>query len=260
MPQKIICFDLDGTLIDDQGIIHPADIEILASHRGSLLIPATGRTIRSVRQLFEKNGLFIGQPLPFPLVLLNGAALYTQGEHVVAYFHFEYDLQTKLIQLLVPFHQAGMLFFDLNEVYTLHENGFVKEVLTSLNFRAQSFSKSNHSHELCKVMCLSDNPEILEAVSNSINPLAVETSYSLSYALEISPLGVNKANAILQLVKILGVDDYLLYAVGDGENDLPMLNLANYSYAPITAPDHIRTKVDYAIDASVDGILAPMLG
>jgi len=89
MPQKIICFDLDGTLINAHGMIHPADIEILATHRGSLLVPATGRTISSVRQLFEKNGLFIGQPLPFPLILQNGAALYSEGEHLLAHFHFE---------------------------------------------------------------------------------------------------------------------------------------------------------------------------
>jgi len=131
MPKKIICFDLDGTLINAQGIIHPADIEILATYRDDLLIPATGRSLDSVRQIFAKNRLFTGQALPFPLVLQNGAALYAEGERVLAHFLFKEEEQAQLIQILLGFPRAGVLFFDLNWLYRLHDNGLAKEAIRS---------------------------------------------------------------------------------------------------------------------------------
>jgi Cof subfamily protein (haloacid dehalogenase superfamily) len=258
MPKKIICFDLDGTLINAQGVIHPADVEILATHRDSLLIPATGRSIGSVRQIFSKNGLFIGQALPFPLVLQNGAALYAEGERVLAHFLFEEEVQAQLINLLLRFPQAGVLLFDLNWIYCLHENGLAKEAIRSLDFQARSFTELSHAFRFSKVMCFADNLDILTAIREALRPLAVGAFQSLPQALEICPQGVNKANGILQLVKLLGVEDYRLYAVGDSENDLPMLELAHTSYAPTTAGDDVIRRVDRAIDASINGILAPI--
>jgi Cof subfamily protein (haloacid dehalogenase superfamily) len=260
MSKKIICFDLDGTLINTQGVIHPADVEILRGYRDNLLIPATGRSLDSVRQIFAKNGLFIGQALPFPLVLQNGAALYAEGERVLAHFLFEEEVQAKLIQVLMDFPQAGVLFFDLDWLYILHENGLAKEAIRSLDFRARSFTEHNRGCRFSKAMCFADAPEILMTIREAVKPLAVGAFQSLPLAIEICPQGVNKAKGILQLVKLLGIEDYRLYAVGDSENDLPMLELAHASYAPSTAEGHISARVEHIIDVDKNGVLAPILG
>lgn len=260
MPQKIICFDVDGTLINAEGMIHPADVEILATHRDNLLIPATGRSIGSLRQIFTKNGLFVGQPLPFPLILQNGAVLYAQGERLLAHFLFEDEVQAQLIRLLHPFRQASVLFFDLDRIYSLHGAGPAQEEIVSLDFYAGSFPENSRLYQFSKAMCFSNDPEILKALREAIRPLAVGTYQSLPYALEVCPPGVNKANGIQQLFKLLGLEDYRLYAVGDSENDLPMFELAHFSYAPTTAVDEVVKLVDCTIDASKKGILGPILG
>jgi len=260
MPNKIICFDLDGTLINNHGVIHPADVQILATHREDLLIPATGRSLDSVRQIFAKNGLFIGQPLPFPLVLQNGAVLYAEGERLLAYFLFEEEAQAQLIQVLMGFPQAGVLFFDLNWLYCLHDNGLAKEAIRSLDFRALSFTEHSQAYRFSKCMCFADDLKILMAIREAVKPLGVGAFQSLPLALEICPQGVNKANGILELVKLLGIEDYTLYAVGDSENDLPMLDLAHYSYAPTTADGDVSARVEHIIDAGKNGVLAPILG
>ncbi len=260
MPKKIICFDLDGTLINGQGMIHPSDVKILATYRDSLLIPATGRSIGSVRQIFAKNGLFIGQQLPFPLILQNGAVLYAEGERLLAHFQFEDDVQAKLIRVLHGFPQVSALFFDLSVIYTLNEDGPVKAEIKSLDFHPQLLPEDSGACKFSKVMCFSDSQAVLDAVRDSLRPLAVGSYQSLPYALEICPPGVNKASGILQLVKMLGIEDYRLYAVGDSENDVPMLDLAHHSYAPTTAFGNILRRADQAIDASQNGILAPILG
>jgi Cof subfamily protein (haloacid dehalogenase superfamily) len=259
MPTKIICFDLDGTLINAQGVIHPADVEILATYRDGLLIPATGRSLDSVRQIFAKNGLFTRQTLPFPLVLQNGAALYAEGERVLAHFLFDKEVQAQLIQVLLDFPQAGVLFFDLDWLYILQDNGLANEAIRSLDFRARSFAEHGRAARFSKAMCFAEDPKILMAIREAVRPLGVGAYQSLPLALEICPQGVNKATGIKQLTQLLGIEDYKLYAVGDSENDLPILALAHCSYAPITADEAVSARVGHVIDAGMNGVLGELV-
>ncbi len=58
MPTPIFVFDLDGTLFDECHILHPRDREILLERGSDIFIPATGRTLSSVRTSFHENGMF----------------------------------------------------------------------------------------------------------------------------------------------------------------------------------------------------------
>lgn len=55
--RPLICLDFDGTLVDREGCIHPSDVEILANERSVAFVPATGRPLHPVRQVFEQHGL-----------------------------------------------------------------------------------------------------------------------------------------------------------------------------------------------------------
>jgi hydroxymethylpyrimidine pyrophosphatase-like HAD family hydrolase len=107
----------------------------------------------SLRKIFAKNGLFIGQPLPFPLILQNGAVLYAQGERLLAHFRFGDEVQAQLIQVLYPFHQASVLFFDLDGIYSMHGNGPAQEEIISLDFYAGSFPENSRLYQFSKAMC-----------------------------------------------------------------------------------------------------------
>ena len=86
MTVPIFCFDVDGTLVDEQGVIHPADVALLgAEPPAALFIPCTGRPLEGLRRTFAQFGLFVSSNIPLPLVLQNGALIYLPGEVQLAY-------------------------------------------------------------------------------------------------------------------------------------------------------------------------------
>ncbi len=60
------------------------------------------------------------------------------------------------------------------------------------------------------------------------------------YALHIQPAGGGKGAGLLKTVQLLGLDPREVLAVGDGENDIPMLVTAGYSAAPSDADDRVK--------------------
>jgi hydroxymethylpyrimidine pyrophosphatase-like HAD family hydrolase len=164
MPQLIACFDLDGTLFNKQGQIHPRDREILADPPGEvLLVPATGRPLTSVKRTFARNGLYAQQPLPFPLVLQNGAALYLPGEILVAHFPFDAEIQSRLIQEVRGFPEVTFLFMDQREVYILYPHPFGLEAIERWDFPSQPFEHASREAAFSKLMCLSTQPAFADS-------------------------------------------------------------------------------------------------
>ena len=64
--------------------------------------------------------------------------------------------------------------------------------------------------------------------------------YSGEQWLEIVPQSVSKANAILQLKELLGID--YIVAFGDGKNDIDMFEIADEAYAVENAVDELKKK------------------
>jgi hypothetical protein len=259
MSKKLICFDLDGTLLDDQKLIHPIDREILVNYRDILFIPTTGRSRISVRQMFARNGIFADGVIPFPMVLQNGSVIYQANEQLFAYFPYSSEIQNELIRIARGFSQVTFLFLDVNEIHVLGGNEFGKMGVNELDFITVPFSMQSKYCQFSKLMCISDNSSILEKLNNAFACLPVEIAYSMPTILEITPHGVNKGSGLRLLLNALKLNDCLIFAAGDADNDLSILNMAHRSFAPLTSPSHIRAQVHHVIDTRVSGLLDPLI-
>lgn len=116
MPVPVFCFDVDGTLLDRQGAIHANDVAILRGQFGARLVPATGRPLGSLKRAFSRHGLFQGAQLPFPLILQNGAVIYTEMGQDPAYFPFDRQLQAELVDLLLALPRVTFFLLGMDEV------------------------------------------------------------------------------------------------------------------------------------------------
>ncbi|MBV8214135.1 MAG: HAD family phosphatase [Verrucomicrobia bacterium] len=88
----------------------------------------------------------------------------------------------------------------------------------------------------------------IERSIQSLSRVAFSTiTYSKPNYLEILPAEVNKAKAVAVLAQFLGVDLPEVAAVGDGLNDLEMLNEAGFAIAMGNASDRLKAAADLVV-------------
>ena len=255
----MICFDFDGTLVDEEARIHPADVEVLATDRSVRFVPATGRPLHAVRRTFERHGLFVDGPIPFPMVLENGAAVYAENEVLRSRTSIDPDLQDALMGAVLSSEGVSFLLFGLDEVRTLRPNEILKAMVRRFDLDVRPFEPGGEML-LGKVAAVSDDPGVLREFDARISGLPLERTYSLPTVLELSTVGVHKGRGLRTLLEDspehAGAE---VVAVGDGENDLALFDLATLSYAPEDSPPAIQARADRVLDVRKRGLLAPIL-
>jgi hydroxymethylpyrimidine pyrophosphatase-like HAD family hydrolase len=127
------------------------------------------------------------------------------------------------------------------------------------DFTVRPLRDSNGTSRFSKIMCVSDSPAALAELAHAVSRIPIEAALSLPTVLELNPGHINKASGVTELLEHLCLADQPFYAVGDGENDLPLFRRAERSFAPATAPEGIKTVASQVIDVSRDGLLAPIL-
>jgi len=108
-------------------------------------------------------------------------------------------------------------------------------------------------------MCLSRERRNLERIAGQVREYPVETAFCELTALDITPKGVDKGSGLSRLRHELGMEEGPLFVAGDGENDLPLMRLAEMSFAPDNAQGAVRQQASVIQDGSKDGLLELML-
>ncbi|MQN00833.1 MAG: HAD family hydrolase [Lachnospiraceae bacterium] len=86
--------------------------------------------------------------------------------------------------------------------------------------------------------------------------LPIERIYAETASLELSPKGIHKGVGISDLARFLNIPIEKTIAVGDADNDIPMLKAAGLALAVGNANDHAKAAADLIIpSANDDGCL-----
>jgi hypothetical protein len=262
--RPVVCLDFDGTLVDDEGRIHPADVEILATERSVAFVPATGRPLHSVRRAFERHGLFSGRPIPFPLVLENGAAVYGEREHLRSRRSLQPELRDELLRAALSAKEANFLLHSLNEARTLGSNDLLRAFVRRFDLDARPWDPDSDpagswERPLVKLVVTAEDPKAVGRFEAETADLPLERTYSLPNMLELGPAGVHKGSGLATLLDHTGHAPREVVVAGDGENDLALFEMATLRFAPADSPPAIRARADRILDVQEEGLLAPIL-
>ena len=123
--------------------------------------------------------------------------------------------------------------------------------------QAQLCSLQDIQEPICKILVISelDQIEKLTALHAQLSG-DLSCAFSHSNYLEVCPLGVSKGEGLALLAKAIGIDQRNTVAIGDGENDLPMLAWAGLSIAMANASERVRDAADWITASNAEAGVA----
>jgi HAD superfamily hydrolase (TIGR01484 family) len=258
--KPIFCFDFDGTLLNENEQIHSEDLHYLKEEIDFIPVAATGRTLDSVKRVLAKNGLFKNQKIPFPMILMNGSAVFGFNQEIVKYTPFKPLIQSQVMEQLTIETEVAFLLMGLEKNYLFSPTSFGISACKRYDFDFEEIGFIDSVViPISKVMCYSENPDALAAMKDRYAHFEVEGAFSMPTIFELTPPGINKGKGYQLLMDGLHLDPILTVAVGDGGNDLPLLAQVELTFAPDHAPEEVKNRAQFHIHRESNGIFAPIL-
>lgn len=241
MSIKLLALDLDGTLFGDDLLISDRSRAAIraAQEQGVLVTIATGRMFRSARQIAADLGIVA------PLICYQGA-LIRHSESGVTPFH-----------KTVPPHLTHALVAE-TATRGLHLNLYVDDELyvDRITDQARFYAKINMNLRINEVGDIrawlheqgEPEPTKLVIVTNAEQTDSVLSLFTNLYGeklqvtkshprfTEFTNREASKGKALAFLSKEYRVEREEVMAIGDGHNDLDMIEWAGYGVAMSTSP------------------------
>lgn len=259
----MICLDIDGTLVHDDGYLSPrvaAEVRRV-QELGHLVVVATGRSAVNAIGVTKEIGLDNGK-----LIASNGAVTVrieneeTRGfvtEQVITFDPV--DVLSKLIKSLPDAHFAVE---DANGEYKFHK-AFPADALGDVNHETP-LDELMHQ-PVSRIVVLSPEQDTEEFVDTVASLGLSSVSYAIGYSawLDIAPLGVTKASALEVVRDHNGIRKDQIITIGDGRNDISMFEWARagggLAFAMGQGPDEVHQAASFSTDAVEDDGVASVL-
>jgi len=252
-PIRLIALDLDGTLIDDEQRFSTHVMRTIAQAQelGIAVTLATGRSPLATRRFAE--ALHISAPL----ICYQGGMIAEPGGHVLHRVSLDRNLAARVISLAqsrgwhVNLYQDGLLY--LAELRHLME--FYEGLLNpSVQLVPDLYMLLDHDPDKVLIVAEGNGDEIYaEMHAQFDDQMQIVRSHELF--IEANPLGVDKAQGLTWLAEHLGVPQSQVMAVGDQDNDTPMVAWAGLGVAMGNGSAACKAAADWiAPPISEDGV------
>ena len=260
MNYKMIAIDLDNTLLTSEKKVdqETADLIKKANRAGKKIVLATGRMYEAAVAFLEEL------ELDTPLITYNGALVKNKNREVIQENLISYELTKAVVELAEDFGLHIQYYSD-GDYYYRWENKYAREYgeITGLpgvetRVKLQNFIKK----PALKLLVIEDQEKRREYFKKELYKYykhRLSISSSMSTYIEITSSNVNKGRALVDLANEYKILPEEIIAVGDGYNDLPMLEMAGLGVAMENAPEEIRAKADRITNSNDEQGVAKVL-
>ena len=228
----LICTDLDGTLLRNDGTISAENIAAIEyfKREGGYFTFVTGRMPSFVSHIYEA----IRPNAPFGCI--NGGGLY---DYEAKRYVYTIELPRSALVLVRCIDEA---FADVGiQVNTFDKVYFCRENETMVNFRAVTGLPNlvcryeDVSEAFAKIVFGSESEDEILAIERTLRSHAMADRFdfirSEQTLFEILPKGVGKGVAVARLAEHLRIDPHKTVALGDYNNDISMFGAAGIGIA-----------------------------
>lgn len=243
---KLVAADLDGTLLNDDkriGDETAAAIRDLAP-RGIPFVIASARPPRSVRHIYQQLGLDTLQ------INYNGALIWDEprrlaidhrplaGDLVLAMIRFARAIDPRVLvtcEILDRWHTDRLDNSYTTATGKLFQPDEIAPVETFCNRPITKLLLLGPPESMSTIRI-----RILDRFSSQINLVSTEPEL-----LQIMEKDVSKASALRRLASRYGVSLENILAIGDGENDMEMLDECGVGVAVANAAQSLKSIADW---------------
>lgn len=241
---KLIAIDIDGTLLNgSKKILDETKEDIIkAYNKGVIICICTGRGYPAAKRYIDELNLNI------PLILYNGSRIRMSNNSVLLHNRIIDSNVSKNVYDIINknngtccFWREDKLYFNKNDEYTeYYEN------LTTVKPNVIDKISDELSRSINKFLWF-DTPERLEYIKKHIlnDVTGIDCFKSQSHILEIVPTNVNKGEAVRLLANYYSISLDSVIAIGDDENDIPMIKVAGLGVAMGNAKSIVKDIADY---------------
>ena len=247
MKQKVLFFDIDGTLIWSYGGIQeiPQGVQKelkRLKEQGHKLFICSGRPKAMLDQKWW-DGTFDGY------VLNNGGYVEIDGKSIYEN-RMDYELCLKTANMLEELHcdymiaTANHLYIDpsYKELYNFFvQNGHFKDLFTT------KFDRNEVLKRAIKIeanVTNKDREKIENYIQNDFGYVINFDEHGSDNAFEFYSPTISKATGIQKVLDYYHLDQDDTYAFGDGENDLEMIDFCRVGVAMGNACDVLKEKAN----------------
>lgn len=246
MKYRLLCTDLDGTLLTDDKNVTEQDREALGrlAGLGVKIALITSRMPAVTEPIVEMLGI------PCIIACSGGACILEEGE----YLHAEYmsveafrEIYERIKPLNVPLsiYRDWQWFVTEKDRFVTTEEEIVhySAELVSVEDLIPKWEKEGKGPN--KLLVGADTARVEKVCRRMQERQDVEIARTSSNHVDIFPRGMNKGAALRMICEKKGIGREETIAFGDQEPDFPLLEAAGVAVAMGNAIDELKKKADY---------------
>lgn len=226
MKYKIVFLDIDGTILganyEYTDLTKKAIIE--AKENGLEVFIATGRPLHEIRQLGEELNIQ-------SFIAYNGALAEYKGE-IVVHDPIDRQITDQIMELTNRYGQEIVTYTNDKSYVTSLNDASIQSFIDHFNINRTEKLDYDRLNELLSMTVLKIDEDILPYYKKIKNIHITQVNVDgFRSCYDITKFGVNKGNAVKEILKYLSISPSEAVAFGDGMNDVQMLEAVGESFA-----------------------------
>ncbi|XP_953915.1 uncharacterized protein TA06060 [Theileria annulata] len=249
-PPTFFAIDIDDTFYHPDEKIFSKNVEAFKKVKSLGFSPffCTGRPLFTLKYSFGEKFFEDTGYSGFPGIYLNGAVVYDSEGKLISLKHFPEFFLDEILDFIVHSGlEKDFLFYDPEGHYCLKEvNDQIVHMLRTIRLPDPTITTVE---ELSKKKIVS-----IVSTSRTIIPdnarLGVHfwlRNMSFPDLIELCPLGITKADAIVKLMEHENARPESCAFIGDGENDVEIMQLVDMSFAVANSSNFVKKHAKWIL-------------